>query len=319
MKYKFKSIKYFHPEDTLPIYKNTVCFQGVALDDRGEFAQYINKGNNIIIIKYNCNNYSIAINDIEYSIRKELYIEKICEFTHGAASVIIDSTTLNIVDILYILKALNKNKITQEVQILYIEPKEYSFRNNTISQFDDFTLSSAYKEFPPVPGFAIMTVNKEIINEDGEHKNKEEVDLVAFLGFERARLGHIFNSDDGATYSKFIPIIPLPGFNPGWENRTLGNHINFFTPKYNFSTLEYVSANNPYQSYQLLEKISRTRKKFRIAPIGTKPNSIGCAVFLINNIQNPDISVGLLFDFPEKLEKRSKGVGKINIYTLYKD
>ena len=302
-------MKYFSCEDILPIATNTICFQGIALDDRGKHAEIINQDNNIVRIKYNCENYSLSINDKEYSVRKELYINKICAICGTKLSVIIDATTLNIVDILYILKALIKNEQTIEIQILYIEPKEYNFKNSSISQFDDFTLSSAYKEFPPVPGFTLMTVGKKL----------EDMDLIAFLGFERARLGHIFNSDDGATYSKFTPIVPLPGFKPGWENRTLGNHIDFFTPKYKLGSIKYVSANNPYQSYQLLEEISKTRKNFRIAPIGTKPNAIGCAIFLINNLKRNGVYAGLLFDFPEKVKERSKGIGKINIYTLYKD
>jgi len=110
----------------------------------------------------------------------------------------------------------------------------------------------------------------------------------------------------------------LPGFNPGWENRTISSHLKFFSSKYVFERLEYVSANNPYQAYKILQEFSKTRSRFRIAPIGTKPNAIGCAIFLLNNDVDNNIDSGVLFDFPIKIKQRSNGIGNINIYTLKK-
>ena len=322
MKYEFKSIKIFNNDENIPIANQTICFHGDVFDDRGLKARELNSENQYVYIKYNDEQFNLKINNESFDVRDENYIHKISTISLNQQIIIIDTTTLNIVDILYILKALKHNHTVQKIQMLYVEPKEYSFKNNSVSQFDDFTLSSAFKEFPPVPGFTIMTYAREEydeLDEEDEGIEREEVELIAFLGFEKARLGHIFRADDGATYHKFTPVIPLPGFRPGWENRTLDNHLKFFAPQFRTSQIEYVSANNPYQSYKLLKDFSRTRKKFRIAPIGTKPNSIGCAIFLINNEDNDDVNSGLLFDFPVKLEKRSKGIGKINLYTLYKE
>ena len=310
MIYEFRNIRIYDEQDTLPLAQDTICFHGEILDDRGKKAKEININNEYMKFKYDDEEFSIYINDIEYAIFDyETIFEDINKDT-----VVIESTTLNIVDILFILKGIKKNPNIVNIQILYIEPKEYNFKNSSLLEYDDFELSSKFKEFPPVPGFTIIARSKD------EVENFEDAtQLIAFLGFERTRLGQIFNSDDAPLYSKFTPIIPLPGFNPGWENRTINSHLKFFSAKNNFTKLEFVSANNPYQSYKILENFSKTCKKFRIAPIGTKPNAIGCAVFLLNNDSDDNkIDAGILFDFPTKIQKRSNGVGKINIYTLFK-
>jgi hypothetical protein len=308
--YEFKNIKIYDEHDTLSLEQDTICFHGEILDDRGEKASKINSNNEYMKFKYDDEEFSIFINGVEYSISDyETVFQSIDKNT-----VVIESTTLNIVDILFILKGIKSNPSIVNVQILYIEPEEYNFKNNSLLEYDDFELSSKLKKFPPVPGFTIIARPQDELN-----NFEETTQLIAFLGFERTRLGQIFNSDDGSTYSCFTPIIPLPGFNPGWENRTINSHLKFFSPKNNFTRLEFVSANNPYQSYKILENFSKTCKKFRIAPIGTKPNAIGCAVFLLNNdTLDNEINAGILFDFPTKIQKRSSGVGKINIYTLLK-
>jgi len=70
---------------------------------------------------------------------------------------------------------------------------------------------------------------------------------------------------------------------------------------------------------KLLEKIAATGKSFRVAPIGTKPNAIGCAVFLVNNEDSENgTNYGALYDFPVKSQNRSRGIGKVHVYNLIK-
>lgn len=292
----------------------TICFHGEVLDDRGEKALSLNEHNELYQFKYNDEEFTININDITYTY--DSYLDFFKNISNS--SIVIESTTLNVIDILFILKAIKHIPKIINIIILYIEPYEYNFKKSTLMEYDDFNLSSKLKDFPPVPGFTIYTRPYDEDEDEGEDE-KDNTELIAFLGFERARLGQIFNADDGGTYSKFTPIIPLPGFRPGWENRTLNSHLKFFSSSYNFDKLLYVSANNPFQAYNILEEYSKTRKKFRVAPIGTKPNAIGCAIFLLNNDINNNIESGVLFDFPVKIHKRSSGIGKIHIYNLCKE
>lgn len=302
MKIEFTNISsYSSIEEVVLSHSHILALHGTPIDERGEAALQILQQFNIdmLYLKYNESKFNFTADTTSYTI-KDFYT-----FIHSydKENIIIEATTLSFAEVLYVLSAALKNETIKNIQILYIEPKEYKFKNSSITTHDEFELSEKFQQFPPLPGFTI----------NAEHKN---VELIAFLGFEKNRLGQIFTLDE-TTYTKFTPIIPLPGFLPGWENRTIDNHLKFFTPKYFFTELKYVSANNPYQSYKLLDKLSQTKENFRVAPIGTKPNAIGCAVFLVNN-EDQDNNYGALFDFPVKTPKRSNGIGKSHIYNLKK-
>ncbi len=302
MKIEFVNISSYNSiEDVVLSTSNTLAFHGAPIDERGEAALHILKQFNSTIhyLKYNESEFNFTLDTTPYTIIDFYTLINNYDKEH----IIIEATTLSFAEVLYILSAALKNEIINNIQILYIEPKEYKFKNSSITTHDEFELSEKFQQFPPLPGFTINAENKN-------------VELIAFLGFEKNRLGQIFTLDE-TTYTKFTPIIPLPGFLPGWENRTINNHLKFFTPKYFFTELKYVSANNPYQSYKLLDKLSQTKDNFRVAPIGTKPNAIGCAVFLVNK-EEEDTNYGALFDFPVKIQKRSNGIGKSHIYNLKK-
>lgn len=282
-------------------HSNILALHSSAIDERGEAAlQVLQKFNSDMhYLKYDESKYNFMIDTSSSSIID--FYNFIIDF--DKENIVIEATTLSFAEVLYILSAVLKNTTIKNLQILYIEPKEYKFKNSSITTHDEFELSEKFQQFPPLPGFTI----------NAEHK---DVELIAFLGFEKNRLGQIFTLDE-TTYAKFTPIIPLPGFLPGWENRTIDNHLKFFSPRYFFTELKYVSANNPYQAYKLLDKLAKTKENFRVAPIGTKPNAIGVAVFLVNN-ESQDNNYGALFDFPVKTPKRSNGIGKCHIYNLRK-
>lgn len=300
--WKFKNIQSKDIIDKNIYIKNHLVFYGnTSLDDRGEQAyKIVSKIQDFIRVEYNPLTFSIQMNSEIIPYKDFLtYIQSIT-----TSRILIEATTLSFAEILYILEGANQNNTITEIQILYIEPKEYKFHNSSVTTYDEFSLSDKFQQYPPLPGY---TINAEL----------NDIDLVAFLGFEKTRLGQIFAQEE-TIYKNFTPIIPLPGFLPGWENRSINNHLKFFSPKYFFSDLKYVAANNPYQAYTILEKIANSQKNFRVAPIGTKPNTIGCAVFLVNH-ENEEANYGALYDFPVKSKKRSKGIGQIHIYNLFKE
>ncbi|GEM_PF-2000398 len=306
--WRFRNIKTYFNHDEVSLEKDTIAYHGdFLLDDRGKYVQsLLNKFvEKKIYLKYDENDFLFLVNEnntenklSKFDLKNKLLKQNISH------SVVIDATTLSFAEILFLLSDLNKIKDVQNIHILYVEPSEYKFLNSSITTYDEFALSDKLQQFPPLPGF---TINTEL----------EHVELVAFLGFEKQRLGQIFSSEE-VIYDNFIPIIPLPGFSPGWENRTINNHLKFFDPRYRFSNVKYVSANNPFQTLKILEKLAAARKCFRVAPIGTKPNAIGCAVFLVNNENNDETNFGALYDFPVKSKNRSSGVGKVHIYNLFK-
>lgn len=303
--WKFARINTYNSPEEFVLEPKCVTFHGdFSLDDRGKFVESnLEHG---VYIKYDEDNYNfiIAQGGCQKVVQTYELVDKILAGIESEC-IIIDATTLSFAEILYLLSVLNKIDEIDTIQVLYVEPSEYKFVNSSVVAYDEFSLSERLNKFPPLPGF---TINAEL----------ENIDLIAFLGFEKQRLGQIFSQEE-VIYENFTPIVPLPGFSPGWENRTINNHLKFFDPRYRFTELRYVSANNPYQTLKLLEKIASSGKSFRVAPIGTKPNAIGCAVFLVNNENNvSSANYGALYDFPVKSKDRSSGIGKIHVYSLTK-
>jgi len=127
--------------------------------------------------------------------------------------------------------------------------------------------------------------------------------LISFLGFENNRLGRIMESDDGARYKRYIPILGLPAFNPSWENISLRRHHQELK---NIRDVKFAPANNPYETYQVLDNIYKNNfnETLFLAPIGTKPHGIGAIIFLINKQE-------------EGIKKnRTGGIGTIYEYLL---
>ena len=300
MKLNFVEMKTFEKISDLSL-EQALFFHGHDLDDRGKAALSLSSSFQLenIKLQFDETQSLMYLNDEPFNTRLA-FIEKVKELT--ASKAIIEATTLGFSEILLLLNALVENTYIKKIKILYIEPEEYKIKKNKLYNYHDFELTDKFENFKAVPGFTF--------------EQETPVEIVAFLGFERTRLGQLLQSTE-MEFDKLTPVVPLPAFVLGWENRTINNHLYYFTPQYSFHKLYYAGANNPYQAYKLLNKITSHQKPLRIAPIGTKPNAIGCAIFLVNNKES--LTVDVIYDYPKKSSGRSKGVGDINLYILSKN
>lgn len=305
MTYRFKSINQLKSVDELKI-SSCLFLHGKAIDNRGK--AILNHAQNsrltLMNIEYNHLAYKFSINnEIPFTvIELTNYLREITD-----SRVVIDSTTLSFPEILIILNILYKNSNICFIDLIYAEPERYCPKDSEINFGHEFELSE-YDRYKPIPGFVRLV-------------ESESLELVTFLGFEQTRLGQLIQNDDKTTYTKLSPIIPLPAFTLGWEHNTLQSNLNYFTQEYGFTKLRYVGANNPFHAYTILQNIANETPKFRIAPIGPKPSSIGCAIFLINkkiSQSNGENSIDVIYDYPTMFKGRSEGIGGINVYSLIK-
>lgn len=310
MNIELQTIDFTETFDGLPVENGAILFHGEMIDDRGRtiISHFNSRHTMNKQIQYFEDQFNISINQDNVHIMSfnDFIARQIS--SDKSDSIWIEATTLGFAEILLLLDALAANKISKKIYITYAEPKEYKGKIASSFVHDDFDLTRQFASFRPIPGYTLLSAPSS---------QEKKAELISFLGFERSRLGQILNADDGASYKSLHPIIPLPAFKLGWENRSVKTHLEFFQLDM-CQSLKYVSANNPYQALKALEKIvySRGDEKFIIAPIGTKPNAIGCAIFLVNTKNNESNRTGVLYDFPTKKPERSQGVGKINIYTL---
>lgn len=274
--------------------RNSVLFHGDAVDDRGEAATQI-KGETIskkVLVKYNPDSMSISIDGEEVSA--DLATEKIKPLVAGK-NVALESTTLGFAELFLLVNSLVEIKF-RSINIVYIEPREYT---KTKPGADSFALSSLNAGYKPIPRAVVDLAGDDV--EAG----------VFFLGFEPERLERAFEEYQMLSRMDIKVVFGIPAFHPGWELHSITPHLKSIDN----CDVQYCAANDPGAAYEALEitksSLHKGNKMF-VAPIGTKPCGIATAVFASINSEE----VGLLFDHRTKSSGRSTGVGPCHSYTV---
>lgn len=304
-----KIMEYSSLENVCRIDDKSYLFFGKAIDDRGE--KVINflktKYDNYIKAEYETKNDSFLI---EYSIGESKKIQRIdfrsfiseLIINNDVKSIVLESTTLGYSEILLLLYDLNELKMLKNIKVFYAEPLEYTSKEN-----EEYELSEEYSNHKYIKPFVLSNPHDSI--------QDDSATLVSLVGFEENRMGRVLNDSENK-YNQLISIFPIPGFKFGWENISLSKHHIFLE---NREDIYYAPADNPYETYKILNKIASnlSDKRIIILPIGTKPHSIGAAVFLVNKKEKQKESkVATKYDFPIKKIGRSKGIDKIYEYIL---
>ncbi|MBB1342533.1 hypothetical protein H5158_12900 [Pseudoalteromonas sp. SR45-6] len=285
-----------------------LIFKGSPIDDRTtQIADEIEKHSN----KSKVLEVSIAIDKYSLSIgNKDIRLLELGTFLNSLISncespaILIEATSLDFSEILYLIDALSKQQNVTEIAISYIEPDEYSDSPSHIKETSEFLLSESNQKFVGLPLFAL--------NSQEQMKSH----LVAILGFENHRLGQALEEDDGASFSNMHAMIGIPAFNPGWENRSILRHLDHFESIK--TRLHSYPATNPYELNKVLEALHKGYDRMVIASMGTKPAALAAAIFLINNVpkNTRQKQVGAIYDFPKKKQGRSVGIGEIYEYQI---
>jgi hypothetical protein len=215
-------------------------------------------------------------------------------------SVCIDITCLQQPILFLLVKLLLTESKPRRLFAAYTEPKKYKKVQHLATEDEEFEL---YERIVgcnySVPGFA--KINREA----------EEL-LVAPFGFERQRLISIYESVEPR--GGLIPILGFPSFVPGWNLTALYMNYKVLSDSGAEQQIRFCEASSPFGLYDLLKeifKIYSTRYRILLAPLGTRPHSLGAALFATKNQ-----SCHLIYDFPVEKMYRSEDVLKADIYHL---
>ncbi|ENW81338.1 hypothetical protein F909_02629 [Acinetobacter sp. ANC 3929] len=271
-------------------------FHGKCIDDRGTALKNIfnDQDNHIFhLVEYLPEKMQTLINkntlDAWNSISPTINIEDFF---------VIDSTTLGLAELYFIIKALIASKVFN-FKILYIEPESYTKDD----QDDIYQLSHYPIGFKPIPGAV-----SDLHSDDLEYG-------IFFVGFDPSRMEIALEEFQMIQNKKVKIIFGSPAFQSGWELESIIPHLNILSDNRNFE-LNFCSAIDPSSSYELLgfyKRAAEDGKKIFIAPLGPKPTTIATALFA--NIYNQDVS--LLYDHPVNLDDRTKGVRQWHLYSVY--
>jgi hypothetical protein len=277
---------------------------GKQIDDRGQAAvDFIKQNTNqTIFIAYNAEKFTLQVNDTVMNAEDvEDYLRAVL-----GRSIIFECTTLGFVEILLCCRALTALGL-QEVSFLYVEPKNYtlrvsSTRRSLILHKRDFELSDEVPGYRAIPGATLML------------SDRFPQRTVFFLGYEERRLELALEDYQMLQPSSCSVVFGVPAFRPGWEMDAFANNVRVIKERNISGGVYFCGAENPASAVQVLESIYSELgegERLFIAPIGTKPNGVGVALFAATH---PNI--GILYDHPQRHHKRSQKVSRWHLYDV---
>ncbi len=278
-----------------------ICFIGNACDERGTaIKNYLSPrcGKIHSVIYEPANGGSLFIDQIASTSRHiQMKIQ-------GVATVLVESTTLGVVEILLILRQLIEIPDI-ELELIYLEPREYvepKIKNLLNSR--EFSLGNN-NQYAGIKQFSI------------DLQFYSSGDAVFLLGFEGARLAQALEQNSLSGWRKHA-VFGIPSFEAGWEMNAFANNINQLTSE-KFTSIRYSGASSILDTLMQLEEIHNAKNNDDptiIIPIGTKPMSIAAAIFLC--MQSRYQSSGILFDHPVKNEQRTIEIRCCHLYSGFK-
>ena len=107
--------------------------------------------------------------------------------------------------------------------------------------------------------------------------------MIVFLGFEGALSKKVV---EDIYYSDLLLVNGLPSFFPKYKDIAMLCNYQLLTE--NSYHIEYVPANNPFETYNYLNRLLVQDERACIAPLSTKPVSLGVCLFAL---KHPNIRI----------------------------
>jgi hypothetical protein len=287
------------PKD-VPWRKFQLGITGEPIDNRGNAAVDLvkSKCEKVVSVQYKPDSFEICVDE------QVVNIDRFLDFFGSLAcdSIVLEATTLGFVEILVCCRALRANRIGN-FAISYVEPLRYNQpRRRHLLHSRDFELSDEVHNYQGIPGNLTLL------------RDRRETKSVFFLGYEDSRFRRAFEELQMIESSRTSVTFGVPAFCAGWEMDAIANNIGVLR-EYNVrGGIHYCGATNPLAVVELLDEVKASlsdRERLLIVPLGTKPHSIGVALFASANRD-----VGLMYDNPIKQSRRGDNLATWHLYEI---
>lgn len=226
------------------------------------------------------------------SLRKKDMYCFIEELNLICKNIVIDFTLMNTRFLGAFVALLNMFE-WREVYFCYTEPGEYNK-----DEYKEINLKNTIMGFEQIP-------NLETFSD-----SSTKCDWVIFLGFEGSRMIRL--NGEAPTRKRYsLPYISIPAMRTKWHNIAMNANREFFELKItDQEKMNYVSAINPFETYERLLNISKD-VRLVISPIGPKPVMLGCIMYVLENENEM-----LLYDNPFQEGSNTTDYGASHFYDL---
>lgn len=206
-------------------------------------------------------------------------------------NIMMDISSLNNVLIMFLTKQLLTKICPKSFFASYIRPERYDIESIDIG----YSLCQQIGAVRAVPGFTKREADSQI--------------LCVFLGFEGVRLKGVLEAVH--SFEKIIPIVAFPSGKPQWYNVTMWNSMDVLQSEGKDLSIYKCYSDSVFEAVNLLKEVVAQDDTVVLAPIGTRPHSVACAVFACHHE-----STRILYDFVKENDPRAIGISDITIYHL---
>ncbi len=278
----------------------SLAIVGRVVDDRGRAAvDFVGRqSGEVIAAEYDANDFELEMGGRRLNAEEvEEYLEP-----HKGRSVVLEASTLGFVEIFLICRALRKLG-GQVVTLIYVEPRRYANpRRSHLLERRDFELSEEVPGYKAIPGATLMMTDRRPVR------------AVFFLGYEGERLARALEDYQMIRPGDCCVVFGVPAFRPGWEMDAFANNIRVIDEWRISGGVHFCGAENPAGAVDVLVEVYkglREKERLIVAPIGTKPNGIGAALFAAAHWD-----VGILYDHPRRRTGRSSETGRWHLFRV---
>ena len=293
-----------HEFETAPVRdigSGGVAIVGTVFDDRGAAAHEFLRSSAFQLVEatYDPQSFEVIVDGTRRVADEanEMFDSYLSE------PLVLEATTLGIPEIIFVCHAARERSV-QQLRMLYVEPRRYANpRRDHVLHKRDFELSDEFPGFMPIPG--------HVFNLSDPRPTRG----IFFLGFEDRRLDRALEDHQMIDPQQCGLVFGVPAFKPGWEMNSFARNIRVIRDKALRSELFYCGAENPAAAYAVLKKVRDSlsaQERMFIAPLGTKPNGIGAALFCAEHD-----NIGLLYDHPRRRTKRSEDVSRWHVFEAF--
>ena len=206
-------------------------------------------------------------------------------------NVLLDMSSLDNVLIMFFTKQLLTKVMPRSLFASYIRPQGYINQSGDVGT----ALSEQLLAVESVPGFA-------------KRENKNQT-LCAFLGFEGIRLKSVLETVH--VFDRLIPIVAFPSGSPEWYNVTMWNSMDVIQSEARNLSVYKCFSESVFDAVELLDETISQDETVVLAPLGTRPHSMACAIFACQHQ-----ATRIVYDFAVEHSHRAIGIAEIRIYHL---
>lgn len=206
-------------------------------------------------------------------------------------NILLDMSSLNNVLIMFLTKQLLTKVPPKTFFASYIRPEKYVSESGNVG----YELCQKIGAVNAVPGFT--------------RRETDNQTLCAFLGFEGVRLKNVLETVH--SFEKLIPIVAFPSGTPQWYNVTMWNSMDILQSEGKNLSVYKCYSESVFEAVNLLDNVIAQDETVILAPLGTRPHSMACAIFA-----SLHAATRILYDFVTESDPRAIGISDITIYHL---